>query len=111
VTPEKVKLVCSQHLAALQAWHNARAAQSGAPVERLTGERYTGSENGRSLATLVADRHLVFMLEEIPKLLDEGRTEKAMRWLGFVQGAIWAYGLVSIDDLKSSNRPDERSTG
>jgi hypothetical protein len=50
--------------------------------------------------------HLAFMCEE-GATYAEGRREKAMRWLGFVQGALWAKGLATIDDLKSMNRPDE----
>ncbi len=37
--------------------------------------------------------------------------EKINRWLGFIQGALWAHGLMSIDDLRDVNltakhRPD-----
>jgi len=34
------------------------------------------------------------------------RMEKFMRWLGFLQGAMWANGLYSIDELKSHNKPE-----
>ena len=57
-------------------------------------------------STINADRHLVFMLETIPAFLRDGRREKAMRWLGFVQGAIWVRGYVSIEDLKRANAPE-----
>jgi len=29
-----------------------------------------------------------------------------MRWLGFLQGAVWAFKLANIDNLKGMNRPD-----
>lgn len=32
-------------------------------------------------------------------------TNKSNRWLGFVQGALWAIGEYTIDDLKDHNRP------
>jgi hypothetical protein len=35
----------------------------------------------------------------------EGRREKAMRWLGFIQGVLWMLG-VPLEDLKNMNRPD-----
>lgn len=35
----------------------------------------------------------------------EGRIEKAFRWLGFVQGCLWATGQYTLDELKNHNRP------
>ena len=49
-------------------------------------------------------RHIKWMVEEIPKLLDVGKIEKANRWLGFVQGVFWVKKLLSIDELKNDNR-------
>lgn len=34
------------------------------------------------------------------------KREKAMRWLGFVQGSVWSWNMASIDDLKKMNMPD-----
>lgn len=36
----------------------------------------------------------------------DGRLEKAFRWLGFMQGVLWAEGIYSINELKNHNRPD-----
>ena len=33
--------------------------------------------------------------------------EKLMRWLGFMQGALWVKGIYTIDELKAHNRPDD----
>jgi hypothetical protein len=52
-----------------------------------------------------SDQHLAFMCEEGRRLIAEGRREKAMRCLGFVQGALWADDRASIDELKEMNRP------
>lgn len=49
--------------------------------------------------------HLAFMCVEGASYAEE-RREKSMRWLGFVQGALWALGLSQIEDLKNMNRPD-----
>lgn len=32
---------------------------------------------------------------------------KKNRWLGFVQGVIWAKGLATVAELKDMNRPTE----
>jgi hypothetical protein len=50
--------------------------------------------------------HLRFMCIEAQQFVDEDRTEKAMRWLGFLQGVLWARGFYSLDDLKNHSRPD-----
>ena len=47
--------------------------------------------------------HLRWMCGEIPAILDEN-AEKGMRWFGFVQGALWARGIRSIDAMRSDNR-------
>lgn len=49
--------------------------------------------------------HLIFMCEEGSGYA-ERRREKAMRWLGFVQGALWTLNVAPIDVLKNMNRPD-----
>lgn len=52
--------------------------------------------------------HIVHMRGMIPKmrvLLAEGRREKLMRWIGFIQGACWHMGIFSIEELKEHNRP------
>lgn len=51
--------------------------------------------------------HLLWMAREGMTLIKEHRREKAMRWLGFLQGALWALRLVSVEQLKDMNRPDE----
>lgn len=46
------------------------------------------------------------MVPRLRALLDEGRIEKAMRWLGFMQGALWSIDIFSLDELKDHSRPD-----
>jgi hypothetical protein len=53
-----------------------------------------------------AMNHLLFCCEEGVRLVDQDRMEKAFRWLGFVQGAIWAAGLAPLDVLKKMNMPE-----
>ena len=37
------------------------------------------------------------------QFLFQGKREKAMRWIGFVQGALWTMGLRSIDAMREDN--------
>jgi hypothetical protein len=55
--------------------------------------------------------HLCFMCLEAQKFVDEGRIEKAMRWLGFLQGVLWSRGFYSLDDLKNHSRPETKLKG
>lgn len=48
-------------------------------------------------------RHVHYMIGRIPAFIAENRTEKAMRWLGFVQGYLWANNLATIEDMKKVN--------
>lgn len=47
--------------------------------------------------------HVLFCLGEIKKFVAEDRREKAMRWLGFVQGYLWVCGVCTIDELGRMN--------
>ncbi|MBP9701899.1 MAG: hypothetical protein KBD47_02880 [Candidatus Pacebacteria bacterium] len=51
--------------------------------------------------------HLADMLPKMEQMIKEDKIGKVMRWLGFVQGTLWALGLDTIEELKEINRPDE----
>lgn len=53
-------------------------------------------------------KHLLYMLWKIPHFIEEGRKEKANRWLGFVQGVLWAKDIYTIEEMKEHNRPNEK---
>lgn len=54
----------------------------------------------------VAALHLRAMVPELIEMADAGRTEKCMRWLGFMQGVLWRNGTFTLDELKEHSRPD-----
>lgn len=60
---------------------------------------YYGSPNSEEIA-----KHCHAMLDDIEQFVREGRTEKAHRHLGFVQGCLWAIGVYTIEELKNHNR-------
>ncbi len=51
-------------------------------------------------------KHMQTMVPKATAFFEGGRREKGFRWLGFIQGALWAEGIYSIEDLKEHNRPD-----
>lgn len=54
-----------------------------------------------------AAEHMLSMIERLDALIAEDRREKVMRWYGFLQGALWALGYCSVDDLKEHSNPDK----
>lgn len=62
---------------------------------------YTGtSYNSYDLAC-----HCHAILDKMEKFLEEGRIKETMRWLGFIQGCLWATGCYALDELENHNRP------
>lgn len=51
--------------------------------------------------------HCYGMLAKIEEFVREDRMDKAFRWLGFIQGVIWAQGVYPLESLKNHNRPDD----
>jgi len=49
--------------------------------------------------------HCHGMLDKMENFLDEGRIEKVFRWLGFIQGCLWATKQYTIGELANHNRP------
>ncbi len=50
--------------------------------------------------------HCHGMLKKTEQFVKEGRREKAFRWLGFVQCAVWITSNYSLEQLMNHNRPD-----
>ncbi|MEK7643645.1 MAG: hypothetical protein AAB372_04340 [Patescibacteria group bacterium] len=65
--------------------------------------RMVGDEKPASPKLKYAHGH--WMLDQIEGFLEDGRMEKAFRWLGFVQGMLWSEGVYTLDELMEHNRP------
>lgn len=48
--------------------------------------------------------HLLGMFPTMREFLRDSRTEKFMRWLGFVQGVLWQRRWFTLEELKEHNR-------
>jgi len=53
--------------------------------------------------------HCHGMLDKLEILVKERRTEKAFRWLGFIQGCLWSIGAYPLEDLKNHNKIIKKS--
>ena len=58
------------------------------------------------IAFVPVENHLHAMLpqmEEMSQHNDYATREKLMRWIGFMQGALWMRGDFSVDDFRTMN--------
>lgn len=115
----KVREVCESYRAVLmergEVWTKMAAAlgfENAAVVPRRlsdTQAQHTTSSGELSPGDILC--HQLYMLDEIPNLMAAGRIEKAMRWLGWLQGALWGLGMESLEEAKKRNMPDEEKGG
>lgn len=49
--------------------------------------------------------HCAAMIPQMEEFLAEGRRDKVFRWLGFIQGVLYAKGVYTIEQLKDHSRP------
>jgi hypothetical protein len=81
MTPDKIRAVLQEYFQRL-AW------------------LFGGAPQRNQVATGLREQvpHIMWMCEETSKFLNDGRIEKAMRWLGFIQGWLWASGISSAGE-------------
>ena len=96
-----------------------------AELDRGSPERWRRDRGGNAQTRAKCLQHLDYMVDHMhgatagvptgqmaaPSSGDLMSDEKINRWLGFIQGALWAMGVSSIDDLRDVNltakhRPD-----
>ncbi len=95
MTPEKLK----------KAFESLKLSKLG-DTAFVESKRADPSQYCCELTTTETLAHINFMCDEGVKLIEAGRIEKAMRWLGFIQGTMWALNYHTIDSLKNINRDD-----
>ena len=83
-------------------------------------ERYDGLYPGDGVRSVESDdAHIAWMMETLEKHCwdwtelagQDGvwTNDKKMRWLGFIQGYLWANKLRSISEMREDNRNDHRT--
>jgi hypothetical protein len=91
VTDDQVKQV-------VQAYQE-RLAREGYRPHQIDFDRTTaGFPRSRQL------EHVAWMCAEVERAIGAGERERAMRWLGFTQGVLWAQGVYAVNEMKEQNR-------
>ena len=67
-----------------------------APAQQHTGPIHSSQEQAAHL------KSMIITMKEMP-MWDDEDVEKLMRWIGFMQGSLWALGFFSIDDFREMN--------
>ena len=49
--------------------------------------------------------HILWMCDHAIDQVRKGKLEKANRWFGFIQGALFTNDIFTIEELKEHNRP------
>jgi len=73
-------------------------------------EKLSDEDMNRSyecLAPRAVSAHLLYMVEAAVDMVTAGELEKAMRWLCFIQGVIWATNGAHINELRKNNTDRE----
>ncbi len=97
MTGQKVKTIFQLYLEHLNAAHPGIVRQM---TEAQTKELSRGINFENEVS------HLKYICVKAQEFVEEGRIEKAMRWLGFIQGVLWSRGYYTLDQLKNHSRPD-----
>lgn len=92
-----------QILAALQSSYDAMKGNLLGSSGACGPSRYTGTEQPSRVESIA---HLLWMIIEVRTHLKEDKLEKAFRWLGFIQGALWSVGIQTIDEARHANMPE-----
>jgi hypothetical protein len=61
----------------------------------------------RDEAYPVSPEHLAWMLLQAAMFYQDGRVEKANRWLGYAQGVMAALAYATLSELKRANMPPD----
>ena len=75
-------------------------------AERVNGAIYL-LLNYESDQIIVAHlKHMITIMRKMP-LDDASEREKLMRWLGWMQGALWSRGYFSLDTFREINSSEQ----
>lgn len=99
---ERDEPMTAEHLKSVLAFYQKHLGESGhySPIQKPDDmpflERY-GSLN-----------HCLWMCGQALDMIERKDVDKAMRWLGFIQGAMWSFGVFTIEQMREHSRPPEK---
>ena len=97
MTKEKLKFIIQAYRDHLEATYPKIAPRQLTEVE----EQFSVG----SLSRIDTTAHFKHMCDMGQTFVDQDRVDKAMRWLGFMQGAFWMDDVFTLDELKKHSMP------
>lgn len=61
----------------------------------------------RDEPTIELINHILYMCDQGKNFVDQGHIEKAARWLGWIQGVLYATKFMSLEEQMNMNRTEE----
>jgi hypothetical protein len=104
LAPLEVNKLTSEKLISVFEFYRDELAKKGIAAEQLKDEDYHAKASDLLVSTHLG--HVAWMCDAAIGFVQEDRIEKAMRWLGYVQGVLYIAGEYTLDDLKNHSRPD-----
>jgi|GEM_PF-582184 len=105
-TLREARILTGDKLISVFSFYRDELKKKGVPKKQL--ERYDIYSAGIFRKNHLS--HLIYMCDTAIGFVHEGRIEKAMRWLGFIQGVLYFADEYTLDDLKNHSRPDVEPT-
>ena len=108
MTSEKLKQIIQKYRENIYSSEKENPTDSAfAPMSYSTNEHieniYIDSLVGRNIIN-----QILWMCDQIDEMLLKDKTDKAMRWLGHIQGILWTTGIKTIDALREDNKEEEK---
>lgn len=94
----------SEKLISVLANYRDELMAMGVVAQQLPEEAYCDVASSIGQAAILS--HQLYLCIQGIEHAREGSIEKAMRWLGHVQGVLWAHDIYCLDDVKKHSRPD-----
>lgn len=79
-------------------------AAKGVMAQRCDISQPIGADHAKALS------HVAWCLGEIQVFVADERLDKANRWLGFVQGALWMLNHNTIDSFRADNSAGQETS-
>ena len=108
MTSEKIKQIIQKYRFNIYSSEKNNPTDSAfAPMSYLT-DKYVQNIYGNSSVGRDIINQILWMCDQIDKMLLENKTDKAMRLLGHIQGILWTTGIKTIDSLREDNKEEEK---
>ena len=78
-------------------------ADTGYPPKQMGNYSWTAWKVDQAIA------HAHWMVYEIEILVGKDKIDEAIRWLGFIQGCLFAMGMRTLNQLSNDSCPDDRT--